>query len=77
VVVINKTFGDLHTDLTLDHCKAKGPAKVYQYSGADLKQIRALAAVKESKASGKTKAIVLKDQLFPAMSITLYAIASN
>ena len=73
VVVINKTFGDLHVDLALDHFKARGPAKVYQYSGVDLTQIRALPAVKVSKA----KARVLKDQLFPAMSITLYAIASN
>jgi hypothetical protein len=77
VVVINKTFGDLHSDLTLDQIKAKGPAKVYQYSGIDLKQIRALPAGKASKSSGKTKASVLKDQLFPAMSITMYAIASN
>ncbi len=77
VVVINKTFGDLHTDLTLDHFKPKGPAKVYQYSSANLEQIRALPQVKASKSSGKTKARVLKDQLFPAMSVTLYAIASK
>jgi hypothetical protein len=77
VVVINKTFGDLNTDLTLDHLKAQGLAKVYQYSGADLKQIRAIAAIKATKADGKSKASVLKEQLFPAMSITLYAIASK
>jgi len=77
VVVINKTFGDLRSDLTLDQFKAKGPAKVYQYSGADLTQIRALPAVKTSSANSKTKASVLKDQLFPAMSITMYAIASK
>lgn len=77
VVVINKTFGDLQTDLTLDQFKAKGPVKVYQFSGADLKQIRALSPVKASKDSGKTRASVLKDQLFPAMSITLYAISSK
>jgi hypothetical protein len=77
VMVINKTFGDLHTDLTLDHFKARAPAKVYQYSGADLKKIRVLPAVKTSKSSAKTKESVLNDQLFPAMSITLYAIASK
>ena len=74
LVVINKTFGDLRSDLQLDHFKVKGPAKVYQYSGADLTAIRALPAVKATS-SGKTgKATVLKDQPFPAMSITLYAI---
>jgi hypothetical protein len=77
VVVINKTFGDLRADLTLDQFKAKGPVKVYQYSGADLKQIRALAAIKASKAGGNVKAAILKDQLFPAMSITMFAIPSR
>jgi hypothetical protein len=40
VVVINKTFGDLRTDVQLDHFKSKGPAKVYQYSGADSRASR-------------------------------------
>jgi hypothetical protein len=74
LVVINKTFGDLRSDLQLDHLKAKGPARVYQYTGVDLTGIRALSAVKASS-SGKTgNGAVLKEQLFPAMSITLYAI---
>ena len=77
VVVINKTFGDLRADLTLGHFKAKGPANVYQYSGADLTQIRALPAVKASKPGNKTRASIAKDQLFPAMSITMYAIQGN
>jgi hypothetical protein len=77
VVVINKTFGDLHSDLTLDQLKARGPAKVYRYSGADLTQIQTLPAVKASKTSAKARAAVLIDQLFPAMSITMYAVASN
>ncbi len=74
VVVINKTFGDLRADLPLQHFKARGPAKVYQYSGADLTQIRALPAVRPSSTGKKDKSSVLKDQLFPAMSITLVAI---
>ncbi len=74
VVVINKTFGDLRTDVRLDHFKSKGPAKVYRYSGADLTEIRALPDIKASKSDGKDKASVVKDQLFPAMSITLYEI---
>jgi hypothetical protein len=77
VVVINKTFGDLRADLTFDQFRAKGPANVYRYSGADLTQIRAVPQVKALKTSGKAKAAVLKDQLFPAMSITLYAVASK
>jgi hypothetical protein len=77
VAVVNKTFGDLRADLTLDRLKAKGPVKVYQYSGADLTQIRALDPVKASQPGKRASASVLKDQLFPAMSITLYAIPGN
>jgi len=77
VVVINKTFGDLRADLPLDHFKVKGTAKIYQYSGADLAQIHALQAVQASKPGGEAKASVVKDQLFPAMSITMYAIPGD
>jgi len=77
LVVINKTFGDLRSDLELDHLKAKGPAGVYQYSGVDVTGIRVLPAVKASGSGQTGSAAVLKSQLFPAMSITLYAIQSN
>ncbi len=77
VVVINKTFGDLRADLPLDHFKAGGLAKVYQYSGLDLARIRALPAVNASSPGGKVGTSVVKDQLFPAMSITMYAIPGN
>ncbi len=77
VMVINKTFGDLRADLTLDNFKAKGPAKVYQYSGVNLTQIRARPAVNASNPDENAEASVIKDQLFPAMSITMYAIASK
>jgi len=77
VVVINKTFGDLRADVRIDHFKAKGPATVYQYSGADLTQIRALPAVWASSPGKEDRASVVKDQLFPAMSITMYAIRSK
>ena len=77
VVVINKTFCDLRTDVQLDHFKARGPTGVYQYSGADLTGIRALPAVRPSSSGRKDRASVVKDQLFPAMSITLYAIRSK
>ena len=77
MAVINKTFGDLRADLPLDHFEAKGPASVYQYSGADLTQIRALPRVKASRSGRKGEASVLKDQFFPAMSITMYAIPGD
>jgi hypothetical protein len=77
VVVINKTFGDLRADLPIDHFKAEGPAKVYQYSGMDLARIRALPAVKASSPGEKIETSVMKDQLFPSMSITMYAIPGN
>jgi len=74
VVVINKTFGDLRADVQLDHFKARGPAGRYQYTGADLTGIRVLPAVRTSTSGTKDRATVVKNQLFPAMSITLYAI---
>jgi len=76
-VVINKTFGDLRADLPLVHFKAGGSAKVYQYSGLDLAKIRALPAVTVSRPGETVETSVVKDQLFPAMSITMYAIPGN
>jgi len=73
VVVINKTFGDLRSDLQIEHFKVKGKAMVYRYSGADLTAIHTLPAAKASKSDGKDKASIVKGQLFPAMSITMYA----
>jgi hypothetical protein len=77
VVVINKTFGDLRTDLQVEHFKAKGQTMVFRYSGADLTAIQALSAVKASKSGKKEKASVVRRQLFPAMSITLYEVHGN
>ncbi len=74
VVVINKTFGDLRTDMHIEHFKAKGKARVYRYSGADLAAIDSLPDVKASKSGKEDRASVVKDQLFPAMSITLYEV---
>jgi hypothetical protein len=76
VVVINKTFGDLKADLPVEHFKAKGRAKVYQYSGADLKGIRALPAVK-AEWGKKSRTSVVREQVFPAMSITMFVIAGK
>lgn len=76
IIVINKTFGDLKSDVVLARLKTAKRAKVYQYSGADLVKIRelpdaAVARVTRKEPAGKVKTGVLKDQVFPAMSITL------
>lgn len=73
IVVVNKTFGDLQSDISLAHFKAAKRASVFQYSSADLKQIRALPDTTMTQASKKDATYTLKDQVFPAMSITLYA----
>lgn len=77
IVVINKTFGDLKSDLVLTHLKTAIRARVFQYSNADLKQIRALPDAQVTRLSQKDRASALKDQVFPAMSITLYAVQTK
>ncbi len=77
IVVVNKTFGDLKSDVVLAHLKTAKHASVYQYSGADLVKIRELQdagikRVSKKDQSGKVKEEVLKSQVFPAMSITLF-----
>lgn len=72
IVVINKTFGDLKSDVVLAHLKTAKHAEVYQYSSADLVKIRELPDAAVSRLSKKEKTDALKDQVFPAMSITLF-----
>ncbi len=72
IIVINKTFGDLQSDVVLAHTRTAKRAHVFQYSGADLKQIRSLPDAKLVRISKRDKTAALKGQLFPAMSITLY-----
>jgi hypothetical protein len=74
VIVINKTFEDLKSDLVLIHLKTAKHGRVFQYSNADLKQIRALPDAKVALISKKDGTLALKDQVFPAMSITLYSV---
>lgn len=73
IVVINKTFGDLRSEVAIAHFKVKGRARAYRYSGADLAQIRKLHSVK-CKRVPKSPDSMLTAQLFPAMSITLFAV---
>lgn len=77
IVVINKTFGDLQSDLVLAHLKTAKRARVFQYSNADLKQIRTLADANVARSSKKDRTSALQNQVFPAMSITLYVVPSK
>jgi hypothetical protein len=77
IVVVNKTFGDLKSDVILTHLKTAKRAAVFVYSDADLKEIRTLpdASVTRVTTKDKTEKVkesVLKDQVFPAMGITLF-----
>ncbi len=71
-IVVNKTFEDLQSDVALEQIKLAKPVKVFQYSSADLKQIRSLPDAKLTRISKKQKTASLKGQVFPAMSITLF-----
>jgi hypothetical protein len=70
VMVINKSFGDLKSDVVLAHLSAR-KAKVYQYSNADLSDIKALPDVALAAKAGTSS---IKNVTFPAMSITLFVV---
>jgi hypothetical protein len=70
VIVINKSFGDLKSDVVLAHLHANKP-RVYQYSNADLSAIRALPDV---SVTAKADTSSIKNVTFPAMSITLFVV---
>jgi hypothetical protein len=72
IVVVNKTFVDLKSDVALAHLKTAKHAEVYQYSSADLIKIRELPDAAVTRVSKKEKTSALKHQVFPAMSITLF-----
>lgn len=76
VVVVNKTFGDLTSSLSLDHVTATGKAQVYQYSAADLTKIVPETDVAVTPpASGSTTSTIA--YTFPASSITLFVIPTQ
>lgn len=76
VVVINKTFGDLTSTLSLDGVTATGKAQVYQYSAADLTKIVPEADIAVTPpASGSTTSTIA--YTFPASSITLFVIPTQ
>lgn len=73
IVVINKTYGDFTTTLTLDNFTASGPAQVFLYSNANLKAIVAQPGIAVTAPSGSGTASSLSTT-FPAQSITLLVI---
>ena len=73
VMVINKSFGDLKSDVVVAHLSAR-KTKVYRYSNADLLAIRALPDV---AVAAKVNTSSIKNVTFPAMSITLFVVQKN
>ncbi len=73
VVVINKTYGDLTSTLSLENFTAAGSAKSYLYSNASLNAIVAQPSVPVTPpaAGGATSTLTTT---FPAQSITLLVI---
>ena len=70
VVVINKTYGDSTTTLSLANFTASGPAQVFLYSSANLNAIVAQANITvTAPASGSTTSTL--GATFPAQSITV------
>lgn len=73
MVVINKTYGDLTTTLSLPNLIPNGTAKVFVYSNANLAGIVAQPSVTVTPpAAGSTASTI--STTFPAQSITLFVV---
>ena len=73
VVVINKSYANLTSTLSLPHLQASGAAKKFLYSNANLSEIVAQPdATLLAPAAGSTTGSI--STVFPAQSITLFAI---
>lgn len=72
IVVINKTYRDLVTTLSLPNVKPSGPAKVFLYSNASLRTIVAQPGVEIPAPTTAASSAI--HATYPAMSITLYVI---
>ncbi len=76
VVVINKTYGDLTSTLSLANLTASGPAKAFLYSSANLASIVPLANLTITPPpNGSTSSSLTT--IFPAQSITLLVVPAN
>ena len=73
IVVINKTYADFNSTLTLNNFSASGPAQPFLYSNANLKAIVAQPSVSVTAPSGGSTASSLS-ATFPAQSITLLVV---
>jgi hypothetical protein len=72
IVVINKTYGDLTTTLSLPNFTASGPAKVYLYSNANLAGIVSKPALAVTAPAAGSTTSSIANYTFPAQSITLF-----
>ena len=73
LVVINKTYGDYTSTLSLGNFVASAPAKAFLYSNANLKAIVAQPDVTVTAPAGSGTASTISTT-FPAQSITILAI---
>ena len=76
IVIINKTFGDLSSTLTLPNLTPTGPAKVFLYSNANLSAIVAQPAQTLTPPVAPATANTLT-MTFPAQSITLLVVPTT
>jgi hypothetical protein len=74
VIVINKSFGDLKSDVQVANFSATAAAKVYRYSNVDLTSIKNLSDATVTLPTAGSTTSVIKDVTFPAMSITLFEV---
>jgi hypothetical protein len=73
IIVINKTYGDLTSTLSLGHFTPNGNAKVYLYSNANLAAIVAQPDITITAPTGTSTTSSISTT-FPAYSITLLVI---
>ena len=73
IIVINKTYGDFTSTLSLDNFTASGPAQAFLYSSANLKAIASQPGLTVTAPSGASTTSTLSTT-FPAQSISLLVI---
>jgi len=76
IIVLNKTFGDLSSTLSLPNLNATGPAKVYLYNNANLAGIVSQPSVTITAPGGGTTVNTLTTT-FPGQSITILVIPTT
>jgi len=73
IVIVNKTYGDLTSTLSLPNLTATGPVKVFLYNNANIAGIVAQSSVTLTPpATGSTTSTL--SQTFPAQSITILVV---